>query len=138
METTILKDQTRLVEPKEKVAKELLKIWNEMKVSAKNWNDAKAASLWTDDGINMPFYGVSQDRKEMLAFIKNIVANNKWEFVEFKPIELFVEDDMAFEFSLFEHNMYPNDGGETINTKMRCITIYKKEDVNNSQYRNSD
>lgn len=128
MEPTTIKKETKTVQSKEEVAEELLKIWDEMSITAEIWDSKIAASLWTDDGINMPVYGVNQNREEMLAFIKDIVDNNKWDFVEFKPLELFVHDGMAYEFSLLEHNMTPNDGGETVNTKMRCITVYKKID----------
>jgi len=128
MNATEIKDEIKQVQSKEEVARELLKIWDVMSMTAESWDLKIAASLWTDDGINMPVYGINQNREEMLAFIKNIVDNNKWEFVEFKPLELFVENNMAFEFSLLEHNMIPNDGGKTVNTKMRCISVYKKED----------
>ena len=74
----------------------------------------------------MPAYGVSQNKEEMLDFVKDITLNNKWEIVDYKPLELFVHEDMAYEFSLLEHNATPNDGGETVNTKMRCITVYKR------------
>ena len=128
METRTIKKETQPVQSKEEVAEELLNIWDEMPITAEVWDSKIAASLWTDDGINMPVYGVNQDREEMLAFIKDIVDNNKWDFVEFKPLELFVHDAMAYEFSLLEHNMTPYDGDETVNTKMRCITVYKKEE----------
>ncbi len=127
METTIQKEEKH-TQSNEEVARELSIIWKVMSETAKNWDSKIAASLWTEDGINMPVYGINQTRQEMMVFIKDIVDNNKWEFVEFKPLELFVHDDMAYEFSLVEHNMIPNDGGKTVNTKMRCITVYKKEE----------
>jgi ketosteroid isomerase-like protein len=134
MKTTISNPEVKQkIEPisaneKEEVSQQLMKIWDEMREGSKNWDRIKAASIWTNDGINMPSYDVSQSREEMLDFIEDIVSNNRWEFGDFKPLELFVHGDMAYEFSLFDHKMIPNDGGATVHTKMRCITVYKKED----------
>lgn len=118
--------ETTAVQSKEEVAREIAQIYEEMAKSMLSWDDNN--DLWTEDGINMPFYGITQNRNEMMEFIKNIVKNNVWEMVEYKPLELFVHDDMAYEFSLFEHNTTPKDGGATVNTKMRCISVYKRED----------
>jgi len=127
METTI-KNEEPQVQSNEEVAKELLKIWEEMDSSTQNWNTDLVSSAWTDDYVNLPAYGVTQNKQESLDFVTDIAINNRWEFVEFKPLELFVENDIAFEFSLLEHNVTPNDGGETVNTKMRCCTVYKRVD----------
>ena len=121
-----MKQETQIEQTNAEVAEELLKIWDTMYTSTEKWDVNVAKSIWTEDGINMPVYGISQNRQEMLDFIKDIVVNNKWEFVEFKPLELFVHDDLAYEFSLVEHNITPNNGEETVNTKMRCISVYKK------------
>jgi ketosteroid isomerase-like protein len=118
--------ETTAVQSKEEVAREIAKIYEEMAKSMLNWDDNN--DLWTEDGINMPLYGITQNIKEMMDFLKDIALNNRWEMVDYKPLELFVHDDMAYEFSLFEHNMTPKAGGETVNTKMRCISVYKRED----------
>lgn len=120
--------ETKTIQSKEEIAKEIAKIYETMREITSNWDDVKASILWSEDGINMPAYGVTQNKKEMLDFCKDISLNNKWEIVDYKPLELFVHDDMAYEFSLFEHNATPNDGGETVNTKMRCASVYKRVD----------
>lgn len=119
--------ETTTIQSKEEVAKEIGKIYEAMFEAAQKPNDEKAPSIWTEDGINMPIYGVTQNIHEMMMFIQDITENKRWEFVEYKPLELFVHDDMAYEFSLLEHNLHPNDGSETVNTKMRCISVYKRD-----------
>lgn len=119
--------ETTATQTKEEVAREIAGIYEDMAEGALNWDDEKAASLWTEDGLNMPVYGLTQNRKELIDFCREIALNNRWEILDYKPLELFVHGDMAYEFSLFEHNTTPHDGGETVNTKMRCISVYKKE-----------
>jgi ketosteroid isomerase-like protein len=119
--------KTEAIQSKEEVAREIAKIYEEMAKRTLNWDDEKAASLWTEDGINLPAYGLTQNRKELIVFCRDIALNNRWEILDYKPLELFVHGDMAYEFSLFEHNTTPHGGGGTVNTKMRCISVYKKE-----------
>ena len=120
--------ETATAQTKNEVAREIAGIYQEMKEGVLNWDDEKARSMWSKDGINMPAYGLTQNREELIEFCRAIALNNKWEILDYKPLELFVHGDMAYEFSLFEHNTIPNEGGETVNTKMRCISVYKKED----------
>ncbi len=119
--------ETVAKQSKEEIAREIAGIYEVMQEEALNWDDEKARSLWTADGINMPVYGMTQNREEMIEFCKEISLNNKWEILDYEPLELFVHGDMAYEFSLFEHNTTPNEGGETVNTKMRCISVYKRD-----------
>jgi ketosteroid isomerase-like protein len=119
--------ETVAKQSKEEVAREIAGIYEMMAEGTLNWDDEKARSMWTKDGLNLPAYGMTQNREELIEFCREIALNNKWEILDYKPLELFVHGDMAYEFSLFEHNTTPNDGGETINTKMRCISVYKKE-----------
>ena len=118
--------ETLAIQSKEEITKEIAELYEKMKRDAVNWDDEEASSIWTDDGKNMPFYGIAQNKQEMLRFVKDISLNNQWEIVDYTPLELFVHDDMAYEFSLFEHNTTPKEGGKTVNTKMRCITVYKR------------
>ena len=120
--------ETAPAQSKEEISGELAGIYDMMAEITLDWDDEKAASIWTDDGLNMPAYGITQNKEELLEFVREIALNNQWEILEYKPLELFVHGDMAYEFSLFEHNATPNSGGETVNTKMRCITVYKFED----------
>jgi ketosteroid isomerase-like protein len=117
-----------LIQSKEEVAREIAGIYEMMAEGTPNWEDEKARSLWTEDGINMPVYGMTQNREELIEFCREIALNNKWEILDYKPLELSVHGDTAYEFSLFEHNTTPNEGGETVNTRMRCISVYKRED----------
>jgi ketosteroid isomerase-like protein len=119
--------ETVAKQSKEEVAREIAGIYEEMAEGTLNWEDEKARSMWTEDGINMPVYGLTQNREELIEFCRDIALKNKWEILDYKPLELFVHGDMAYEFSLFEHNTTPRDGSETVNTKMRCISVYKLE-----------
>lgn len=118
--------ETIAIQSKEEITKEIAEIYEKMKKDAVSWDEEEASSIWTDDGKNLPFYGIAQNKREMLRFFKDISLNNKWEIVDHTPLELFIHDDMVYEFSLFEHNTTPKEGGKTVNTKMRCITVYKR------------
>jgi len=110
-----------------KVANQLSQIWKEYSEACKNKDIDKVMSYHTEDYINYPFYGSTQKGlEESKSLLKDFIENNTIEELNTKQIEVKVLGDFAFEVALMEQKLTPK-GGETINTKQRSFSIFKKQ-----------
>ena len=111
-----------------KVAEEIAQIWAEYIQFANN-NDLDACmSMMTEDYINMAAYNSTQyGIEETKEFLTAWLENNTSEIINYEQIELFVHDDMAYEFCLLEQKITPH-GQESVIAKSRCLAVYEKQE----------
>jgi len=110
------------------VAEEIAQIWADYIEFANNDDLDACMSMMTDDYVNMQAsnstqYGVEETKE----FIAGWLENNTSEIVDYQQIELFVHDNMAYEFCFIEQKITP-DGQESVNVKSRCLAVFKKQE----------
>jgi len=112
----------------DKVRSEIEQTWEQFKGSWEKGDASASAAFFTEDGINMPFYGSTQKgRKEIETFIANGFSANKYKVINLKTEEVFAHGDMAYEFGTIEQTLTPHNGGESITFKGRYISVLKKQ-----------
>ena len=110
------------------VAEEIVQVWADYIEYANNDNLDACMSMMTDDYINMASYNSTQyGIEETKEFTASWLENNTSEIVDYQQIELFVHDDMVYEFCMLEQKITP-DGQETIIAKSRCLSVFKKQE----------
>ena len=110
------------------VAEEISQVWADYIEYANNGNLDGALSMMTDDYVNMQAsnstqYGVEETKEFLVEWLEN----NTSEIVDYSQIELFVHDDMAYEFCFLEQKITP-EGQESVNVKSRCLSVFKKQE----------
>jgi len=110
-----------------KAAEELRLLWDEyIKVSNKGDFD-QLITFFTDDYVNMPFYGSTQTgREETIGFLKDFTEKENPSIFNYERTELFVHNTMAYEFGILEMSKIPSCGDQVI-FKQRCLTVFKKD-----------
>lgn len=93
-----------------------------------NGETEKCLSMMTPDYVNYLTYGNTQNRKAVEEMFYAIAQNNKLSNVKFTRTELFIHEDMAYEFGYLTQDITPNDTGETRTAKNRHISVFKKVD----------
>ena len=93
-------------------------------------NELLDSSLFfLDEGfINMFGFGLSQTKEQCREAWQDIFDMYSIEGVEFNSIELIVDNDYAFETSLFKQKWITNDKQDTILFDMRGMTVFKKQE----------
>ena len=84
-------------------------------------------SMMTPDYVNY-LVNNTQNRLEVEDMFNSITENTITTDAIFKRDELFVHDEMAYEFGYFIRNIAPKSGGKTRSAKDRYITVFKKQD----------
>jgi len=116
------------------VAEKITQVWADYIELANNNDIDGCLSFMTDDYINMGAYNSTQyGVEETKEFFSSWLENNTAIIVDYEQIELFVHDDMAYEFCLLEQEITP-DGQETVIVKSRCLAVYKKQEDGNWKF----
>jgi ketosteroid isomerase-like protein len=80
-----------------------------------------------EDFINMFGFGMNQTKEECRQDWKNVFDTYIIEGVEFKPVELLVDQNYAIETGLFKQKWITNDKKDTTYFDMRGMTVFKKQ-----------
>jgi len=114
---------------KEEVSSELANLWAEYLVAWKAGDAEKCLSFMTaEDYVNMPSYDATQNFQETREMFINVFENNIIESADYKQIEVFVHEDMAYEFGLLYQVWIGKASGDTAQLHNRCISVWKKTD----------
>lgn len=82
----------------DEVAEQIIQIWDDFNEAMLSKDLDKVMSLFTQDFINYPFYGSTQNGfEETKTFIEGFMNNYPEGGFEFKQVEVKVFDDIAFE-----------------------------------------
>ena len=110
-------------EVKETIAKS-----NKLFYEAWENKDLDSTLFFLDEGfINMFGFGPSQAKQECRESFQGVFDMYSIEGVEFESIELIVDQNYAFETSLFKQKWITNDKQDTILFDMRGMTVFKKQ-----------
>ena len=113
----------------EKVAEELQVLNDEYCTAWMNGEMEECLSMMTPDYVNY-LVNNTQNHQEVETMFHNIADNMTTTNAIFKRDELFVHDDMAYEFGYFIRDITPKSSGKTRNVRDRYITVFKKQDGN--------
>ena len=109
--------------------KETITKFNELFYEAWENKDLDSTLIFLDEGfINMFGFGLSQTKEQCREAWQDIFDMYSIEGVEFNSIELIVDNDYAFETSLFKQKWITNDKQDTILFDMRGMTVFKKQE----------
>lgn len=112
---------------KEAVASELAEAWDGYLVAWKNGDAEACLSYMTqDDYLNMPSYDATQDFQETREMFQSFLENIKIENASFEQGEVFVHEDMAYEFGKLHQVWIDASTGDTTSVHNRCMTVWKK------------
>ena len=84
-------------------------------------------SFYDKDFLNMFSYGPANNVEQCRESYKNIFDNYSIDGVKWERTDCFADHNFAFETGLFEQRWISNDKQDTINFKMRGMTVYKKQ-----------
>lgn len=93
-----------------------------------NGDADKCMSYMTADYKNMPAIDVTTDFQATREMFQNAVASNIVSNLDYKQIEIFVHENMAYEFGWLDQTLIIKESRDTINTHARFITVWKKLD----------
>jgi ketosteroid isomerase-like protein len=79
------------------------------------------------DFINMPSYGMANNVDECRKSFRDVFEKYSIEGVKYERTECFVDCDYAFEVGLFEQKWITLDKTDTISSKLRGMTVFKKQ-----------
>lgn len=111
---------------KEEVASELEKTWDNFSAAWKSGDAEACLSYMTPDYINMPSYDATQDFQETREMFLSLFENIKIESAKFEQGEVFVHEDMAYEFGKLHQVWINASSGDTTSVHNRCMTVWKK------------
>jgi ketosteroid isomerase-like protein len=111
----------------EKAAEELQVLNNEYCVAWMDGDMETCLSMMTTDFVNY-LVDNTQNREQVEDMFHNIPENMTTANAAFKRDELFVHDDMAYEFGYFIRDITPKRTGESRKVRDRYITVFKKQD----------
>ncbi len=111
----------------EKVAEELQVLNDEYCTAWMNGEMDECLSMMTPDFVNY-LVNNTQNRQQVENMFHNIAENMTTTNAIFKRDELFVHDDMAYEFGYFIRDITPKSSGETRSVRDRYITVFKRQD----------
>ena len=98
---------------------------------ARAWEEGepeKCLAMMTSDYVNYLTYDNTQNRRAVEEMFYAIAENNKLSNVKFTRTELFIHENMAYEFGYLTQDITPNDTGETRTARNRHISVFKKVD----------
>jgi len=111
-------------EVKEAIAKS-----NKLMYEAWENEDVDSSLFFYDEGaINMFDFGMSATKQECRELFQDVFDTYSIEGIEFKSIDLVVDNDYAIETGTFKQKWITNDKQDTIHFDMRGMTVFKKQD----------
>ena len=124
------KDETNSVDKaqhEEAVRKAIKQTWSQFIEKWEQGDATAMAALYTEDAINMPSLKSTQrGRVEIEAFFASFVAPNKFKIVSQITEEVFVHDNMAYEFGTNEVvNLSNNPPMKPVKT--RYLAVFKQQ-----------
>ncbi|HSO85065.1 MAG TPA: nuclear transport factor 2 family protein [Draconibacterium sp.] len=111
-------------EAKQKIA-EVSKLYLEA------WKNEDLDSVMTflDEGfLNMFSFGYTQTKEECSPVFRNVWDTYSVEDLEYKSLEIFVDQNYAFETGAFKQKWITNDKQDTIYFDMRGMNVFKKQE----------
>ena len=111
-------------EEKQKIA-EVTKLW------LKAWQNEDLDSVpffLDDDFMNMFYFELFSNKEQSRTDFPSVFDTYSIEDVEYKTIEIIVDQNYAFETQLFKQKWITNDKQDTTYFDMRVIHIFKKQD----------
>jgi ketosteroid isomerase-like protein len=126
--------QYGVVKSDAETANELLQVWKDYTEAGKNKDIDKVMSYHTQDYINYPSYGSTQNGfEETRAFLKDLLETNSFGETKIQQVEVLVHGDIAFEVALMEQNFTPL-GKNPVKSYQRCLSVFKKQDDGNWKF----
>lgn len=123
-------DETPAVN-KEEVAAELSSTWAAF-LDAWESGDVETCQSYMDaDYINMPSMNSTTDFVATGEMFTSLFENNIIESARVRPIELFVHDDMAYEFTYMDQQWINKTTSDTTQFTNRCFSVWKKMEDGN-------
>lgn len=112
---------------KEGVAAAIANIWADYLVAWKNGDAETCVSYLTPEGyINMPSYAQTTDFLETSEMFISVFQNNIIDRADYEQLEVFVHEDMAYEFGLLDQQWIDRSSGDTTAFKNRFVSVWKK------------
>ena len=101
--------------------------WQAFEAAWESGDLETAMGFFTGDGINMPFYGVTQSgREEITAGLGETVDVGEYDVRTRNTIEIGGLGNMAYEFGTLDQTYTPR-GGEPMPDRMRYVSIFRLE-----------
>ena len=111
-----------------RVRHDIEKTWKQFIDKWEQGSAVAAAAFFTEDGINVPSLDSTQrGRDEISAYFTNIFLTSNIEVVSQKVNEVFVHENMAYEFGTIEQIVKPHNA-EAVNIKHRYVSVFKKQE----------
>ncbi len=114
------------------VSEILLTLNNQFSEALENGDADQCLSMMTPDYINYLTYADTQDRQAVDIMFHQIAQNNQLKNVKFTRIEIFIHDDMAYEFGYFTQDILPRNEDKAWTSRARYVTVFKK--INDKWY----
>ncbi len=110
-----------------KVRKDIEQTWKQFIVKWEQGDAVAVADFYTDDAINMPLINLTQKGKDEIATLfTDMLSTNKIDVVSQNVNEVFVHENMVYEFGTLEQIVKPRDA-EATTQKFRYISVFKKQ-----------
>jgi uncharacterized protein (TIGR02246 family) len=127
---TSCKNETNSVDKaqhEEAVRKAINQHWSQYIEKWEQGDATAMAAMSTEDGINMPSLNETQrGRAEIEAFYASFLAPNKFKIVSQITEEVFVHDNMAYEFGTIEF-IIQSQNSPMEPVKGRYISVFKQQ-----------
>lgn len=120
------KQPSNTLQNEEEVSELLLTLNDQYAEALESSKADQCLSMMTPDYINYLTYHDTQNRQAVDVMFHQIAQNMKLENVKFTRTEIFIHDDMAYEFGYFTQDITPKNGGEIQTSRARYITVFKK------------
>jgi len=109
--------------------KETIAKFNKLMYEAWENKDIDSSLFFYDEGfINMFDFEFSATKQECRELFQGVFDTYSIEGIEFKSIDLVVDNDYAIETGMFKQKWITNDKQDTIHFDMRGMTLFKKQD----------
>lgn len=111
-------------EVKQKIA-ELDKLYHEA------WENEDLDStlfFYDDDFVNTFFFNMNLNKEQTRESFQELFDTYSIEGVEYKTIEIFVDQNYAFETQLFKQKWITNDKQDTTHFDLRIMYVFKKQE----------
>jgi ketosteroid isomerase-like protein len=116
---------------KEEVAAELSSTWAAFTDAWEKGDVEACLSYMDEDYINMPSLEATTDFTATGEMFTAVFENNIIESAQVRPIELYVHDDMAFEFTYMDQVWINKSTEDTSQFTNRCLSVWKKMEDGN-------
>jgi ketosteroid isomerase-like protein len=114
-------------EAKQKIA-ELDKLYHK---AWENENLDSTLLFYDDDFVNTFFINMNLNKEQTREGFQELFDNYSIEGVEYKTVEIFVDQNYAFETQLFKQKWITNDKKDTTYFDLRIMFVFKKQEDSN-------